>query len=82
MTTIKRIKSIILVPVTETKLTVFNSAAEKRNFALTHEDADVYGNYALEPLYMLVDTEGAGYNLTPRRAVTYLEALTIINMYY
>ena len=72
---------ISYVAVNDSRLTVFTSSLEKQLFAQTHPDADIRGNHAYEPLYMLIDTEGTGFCLTPRRAVTYNESIDIIKHY-
>lgn len=82
MKTIKQIKGITLVQVTDGRLTIFNSELEKANYVNTHKDAVVHNNYGIEPLYMLIDTEGTGFCLTPKHAITYNEAIQMINMYY
>lgn len=72
---------ISYIEVESSRLTVFTSALERELFRQTHPDADVRGNCAYEPLYMLIDTDCLGFCLTPKCAVTYNESIDIIKHY-
>ena len=76
-------RGITLIELRDGRLHMFNSSTEKEQFVKTHKE----GTYRLEngcaicKLYMVIDTEGTGWNLTKKEAIEYEAAVDLINHY-
>ena len=83
MTQILEYRNITLLKVNDGRLVNFNSSIEKREFVNCHQKYTyaMGDNFAIEHLYMVIDTEGTGWNLTKKEAISYNEAKTLIDMY-
>ena len=80
---VKHYRGITLLEVADGILRVFNSALERDTFTTQHMPYtyELDGNNAIEKLYMVVDTEGTGFNLTKTGAITYAQAKELIDHY-
>lgn len=83
MAKILEYRNMVLVEVIDGRLQTFGSVIDKALFRKQHREGtyDMHDNYAIEHLYMVVDPEGTGFNLTKRSAIPYNEAVDLINHY-
>lgn len=83
MKTINIGNMICLIQVNDGKYHRFQSAIEKEEFIKLHDERgyELHDNYAMIHMYMVIDTEGYGCNLTKQQAVTFEEAIQLKKMY-
>ena len=74
---------ILLIKVTDGKYKRFYSSLEKELFIRQHDQRgyEMHDNYVIIHMYMVIDTQGYGWNLTKANAVTFEEAQQLIKMY-
>lgn len=78
-----KMNEFMLIPTNDGVTWEFDSAIEKEAFIKTRDARgyEIYPNYARLHLYMVIDTEGNGWCLTPRGSVTLEEAKRVIKQY-